>query len=155
MSVYQRKTSFNKTIKYLLILITLTWSVSSYSDGYADIGYRDGLSMQVNMSAYGPVYIRAELGEGTSSYGIGTGWNNNYFRVMGTVDRTGSKEFEYGLHGSFYDRRWSGFTSINYNSAQAKLGYRIGAGYALNTDISLIAYYSDKGAFVGFRRWFN
>ncbi len=137
------------------MLTILTYTGAVCSDGYADIGYRDGLSMQVNMNAYGPVYIRAELGEGASSYGIGTGWNNNYFRVMGTVDRTGSKEFEYGLHGSFYDRRWSGFTSINYNSAQAKLGYRIGAGYALNTDISLITYYSDKGAFVGFRRWFN
>ena len=111
--------------------------------------------MQVNMKVYEHVYIRAEIGDETSLYGIGAGWNNNYFRAMGTIDRTSSDEFEYGLHGSFYDQRWSGFATVNYNSAQAKLGYRIGTGYALNTDVSLITYYSDKGAFFGFRKWFN
>lgn len=149
------KTSFSKTIKSLLILTTLTLSGNSYSDGYADIGYKDGLSMQVNMKVSGPFYIRAELGNETASYGLGAGWNNSYFRVMGTIDRTGSDEFEYGVQGSYYDRVYSYFAAVNYNSGKAKLGYKIGLGYALNTNVSLITYYSDKGGFVGFRRWFN
>lgn len=144
-----------KSIKSLLMLTILIISPLSYSDGYADIGYKDGLSMQVNMKVSGPFYIRAELGNDVASYGIGSGWNNNYFRVMGTIDRTASKEFEYGLQASYYDRALSYFTAINYNSSQAKLGYKIGLGYTLNTNVSLITYYSDKGAFVGFRRWFN
>ncbi len=147
--------NFRKSISKLLMLITLTWSVHSYSDGYADIGYKDGLSMQVNMKVSGPFYIRSELGTDVASYGIGAGWNNNYLRVMGTIDRTASDEFEYGVQASYYDRVYSYFAAVNYNSSQAKLGYRVGLGYTLNTNVSLITYYSDKGAFVGFRRWFN
>jgi hypothetical protein len=111
--------------------------------------------MQVNMKVSGPFYIRAELGNEVSQYGIGAGWNNSYFRVMGSVDRTETDEYEYGLEAAYYDRTLSWFTAINYNSAQAKLGYRVGVGYTLNTNVSLITYYSDKGAFLGFRRWFN
>lgn len=149
------KISFSRIIKSLLILTTLIWSVSSYSDGYADVGYKNGLSMQVNMKVSGPFYLRAELGTDVASYGIGSGWNNNYFRVMGTIDRTASDEFEYGLEAAYYDRTLSYFAAINYNGAQAKLGYRLGLGYTLNTNVSLITYYSDKGAFFGFRKWFN
>ena len=146
---------FRKSISKLLMLTTLTWSAHSYSDGYADIGYKDGLSMQVNMKVSGPFYIRSELGTDVASYGIGAGWNNNYLRVMGTIDRTSSDEFEYGVQASYYDRVYSYFAAVNYNSSQAKIGYRVGLGYTLNTNVSLITYYSDKGAFVGFRRWFN
>lgn len=138
----------------MLILITLTWSSASFSDGYADIGYKNGLSMQVNMKVSGPFYIRAEVGEGVSSYGIATGWNNEYFRVMGTLDRVSSTELEYGLEVNYYDRTLSWFAAVNYSN-QSKVGYRFGVGYTLNTNVSLIAYYSDKGTFVGFRRWFN
>ena len=139
----------------MLISTILIWSGNSYSDGYGDIGYKDGLSMQVNMKVSGPFYIRAELGNEVAQYGIGAGWNNSYFRVLGSVDRTASDEYEYGLEAAYSDRTLSWFTAINYNSAQAKLGYKIGVGYTLNTNVSLITYYSDKGAFVGFRRWFN
>jgi hypothetical protein len=111
--------------------------------------------MQVNMKVSGPFYLRAELGTDVASYGVGSGWNNNYFRVMGTVDRTASDEFEYGLEAAYYDRTLSWFTAVNYNSSLAKLGYKIGLGYTLNTNVSLITYYSDKGAFFGFRKWFN
>jgi len=147
--------NFRKSISKLLMLTILTWSAHSYSDGYADIGYKDGLLMQVNMKVSGPFYIRAGLGRDVASYGIGSGWNNTYFRVMGTIDRTASDEFEYGVDATYYDRTLSWFAAVNYNSSKAKLGYKIGLGYTLNTNVSMITYYSDNGAFVGFRRWFN
>ncbi len=139
----------------MLMLITLTCTGLAYSDGYTDVGYKDGLSIQVNMKAYAPFYLRAELGTDVASYGVGAGWNNNYFNVMGTIDRIGTGEFEYGIQGTYYDKQLSYFADVNYNNSVYKLGYRLGIGYALNSNVSLITYYSDKGSFIGFRKWFN
>ena len=55
----------------MLILTTLTWSTISYSDGYADIGYKSGFNIEVAMNVTGPFYMRAELGDLVNSYGFG------------------------------------------------------------------------------------
>ena len=138
----------------MLMLITLTFTGLAYSDGYADVGYKDGLSMQVNMKVYAPFYLRAELGTDVSSYGVGAAWNNSYFNVMGTVDFING-DFEYGLQAYYYDKQLSYFGGVNYNNGALKMGYRLGIGDALNSNVSLITYYSDKGGFFGFRKWFK
>ena len=143
-----------KNIKSLLISTTLIWSTPSYSDGYSEIGYKNGLSIETNMNISGPVFIRTELsGEDVASYGIGLGYDFNPLNVMFTADRIGDNEFEYGVQFAHIDIGWSWYADLSYKSSK-ELGYKIGLGWSYNEKISLVTYYSDNGCFVGIRRLF-
>ena len=139
----------------MLILTTLAWSTSSLSGGYADIGYRTGeLSMEIAMKVDGPVYIRAELGEDAASYGLGIGFDVQNFNIMLTADRVETDEFEYGVQVSYYDIGVSYCIDVSQRRNTGLLGYKIGVGYSINEGFSIMTHYSEKGAFVGFRKWF-
>ncbi|MEE8288945.1 MAG: hypothetical protein V3R25_05985 [Nitrosomonadaceae bacterium] len=147
------KTSFKGITKKMLTLATLTLSINSHGEGYADIGYNKNLSVETVLQVDGPLYMRAEVSKDLTSYGLGLGYDVNYFNVMATVDFVNDSEFEYGLQASYYDIGLSYFAALDYSSEN--IGYRIGAGYSLNEGVSIITHYSDNGLFIGFRKWFN
>jgi hypothetical protein len=147
------KASLKSVILSLLMLITLILSTDTYSDGYTDVGYKDGFNIEVAMNVDGPIYLRAELGEITSSYGIGLGYDFNPINVMITADRTESDSYEYGIQLAHYDIGFSYFADLSYKDTK-ELGYKIGLGWSFNEKVSVLIYHADDGAFFGLRRLF-
>ena len=137
----------------MLILIILTWSTISFSDGYADIGYKSGFNIEVAMNVTGPFYMRAELGDLVNSYGFGLGYDFNPVNVIFTADRIGNNIFEYGAQVAYYDIGWSYFLDFSYKSTK-ELGYKVGIGWSYNEKVSLLVYHSDNSSFFGLRRLF-
>lgn len=137
----------------MLILTTLGLSVNTYSDGYADVGYKDGLSIETAMNVSGPVYLRAELSDDYASYGLGLGYTFNPVNIMFTVDRIGYNNFEYGVQLAHYDIGLSYFADLSYKDTK-ELGYKVGIAWSYTEKVSLLAYHSDNGAFFGLRRLF-
>ncbi len=135
------------------MLITLIFTEAAYSDGFADVGYKDGFNIEVSMNVTGPLFLRAELGEEISSYGLGLGYKFNPVNVMFTVDKTGYDNFECGVELAYYDIGWSYFADISYKDTK-ELGYKVGLGWSYNEKVSVLIYHSDSGAFFGLRRLF-
>ena len=136
-----------------MISTTLIWSTPSYSDGYADVGYKSGFSIETNMNVQGPVYLRAEMGIDYQSYGLGLGYDFNPLNVLFTVDMINDGPIEYGVQLAHLDIGWSYFAGLSYKDTK-ELGYMIGLGWSYSEKVSIVTYYSDNGPFFGLRRLF-
>lgn len=158
--VYNSKMTFKKTTHKKLTLITLislvaiaAFSVSS--EGYADIGYRDGLLIESFVNIESVLYLKAAKGLALESVGVGIGFTEKSYSVVLSSNYLDEEveDFNVDVSVSYYDiGKVSYFANIN-RSGLGKTGYKIGVGYSINERVSLVVNYSDKGVFFGIRRW--
>lgn len=130
----------------------MIWCTFTYSHEFVDIGYSDGLTVNALLEVSEYIYINAEIGEKAFNYGTGVGIMSKHASAVVTLNEDNENNLITKLQANYYDVNYSFNCSFGYIKGNS-LGYKFGAGYALSERLSVVASYSDKGAFVGFRRW--
>ena len=148
--------SFSKKTLLILMLITLALLPTLSKAEHVDIGYRDGLMVSSLINVDSIYYVQAEYYSTGKSIGGGIGYNSNKFNLALTVSKVYNVTTYVNtqLQANYYDVNISYVVAIDYSN-DTGLGYKIGAGYALTESVSIIASYSNNGAFIGIRRTIN
>ena len=133
-----------------LILIILTLFTGGSSANYADIGSNKGLSLDLLVRVDGPYYISGSKGDNHEYAGVGIGYKIKALNMVITASTGSVKSLEF--HAMYNDRGIPVFISFG-QSDKRKVLYKIGVGYPINEKVGLIVHHSDKGLFVGVRRW--
>ena len=134
----------------LLLLIALTLHSKSGLCNYLDVGSNNGLVFDSLLKVKGAYYLQASEGDDLELIGAGLGFEIKSLRVVSVI--SGGDETAIDLHAMYYDYGMPVFISFGQNDRN-EIRYKIGAGYPFNAKINLIAHYSDRGWFVGVRRW--
>jgi len=136
------------------MLITLTWSVHSYSAEYLEIGHRDGLVIETAMNVWDFVYIVGERSPYEYSYGLALGYEGNFYSSLLSFSQVAGdiKQYKTEIQASYSDGSIVLFTALSLKSKRRDLGYKIGIGYPISKRISISTYVSNNGFFLGFRR---
>ena len=145
---------FRKITHSLLILITLAWSTSAYSE-HIDIGYKNGYAVEAVFSTNDYIYMHTERTGEMFSYGVGVGLKNDYLTATVMLDRVtsvGDSNISTTAKLLYNDRVISYLISVGY-TGKIGMSYRFGIGYNLSEKLSIVSHYSETGFFLGFRRW--
>ena len=153
--MYFSKTTLKKLMQITLFLLAAIAAFSASADGYADIGYRDGLLIESSIHIDSIFYLNASKGQSIESVGVGLGFTKkNYSVVFSSNYFDADKDFNIDVSISYFDvGKISYFASVN-RSGLGFLNYKVGAGYSISESVSLVVNYSKRGAFFGVRRWF-
>ena len=137
-----------------MVITSILFSVASKAD-FVDIGYNEGLAVETAFEVDNSIYITASYGLRGSLYGVGAAYNINRLSVLLTFGQYVGidKAYKTELSLNYHDVHYSYFASVS-SLTNDGVGYRVGAGWALNENVNLIGYYSDGGLFVGIRRYF-
>lgn len=136
------------------MLTILTLSAHSYSAEYIEIGHRDGLVIEAAINLDSFVYVVSDYSQESYSYGLGLGYQGNYYSGLIAVSHvvTDIKQYKTEFQFNYEDGHFNCFGSIGLQTERTDLIYKIGAGYPINEKTSITAYVSDKGFFFGIRR---
>ena len=99
--------------------------------------------------------MQVEKYNNIDSFGAGIGYDFGPLNTTLLVSELYSDNttVETQLQGIYYDVKFSYSAAIIYNS-DGEMGYKLGVGYGISEKLSAVFNYSDKGAFIGIRRWF-
>ena len=147
-----KKATLNRLMLIILILSGFIAAFSASADGYADIGYNDGLLIESAIRVKSIVYIKAVKGVDFESYGAGLGFTKKNYTAVLSVNIV-ADDYSVDLYAGYYDiGKMSYFVNIS-RTALGRTGYKLGLGYGLNEKVSLVTSYSNGGVFFGIRRW--
>lgn len=136
------------------MLITLVFSTPLFSAEYLEIGHRDGLVIETAINVGSFVYVVGERSPYEYSYGLALGYEGNYYSSLLSLSQVVGqiKQYKTEIQASYSDGSIVLFTALSLKSKRKDLGYKIGVGYPLSKRVSISAYVSNNGFFLGFRR---
>ena len=137
------------------MLIIQALLVTPLSASHAEIGYKNGLNLSASFELYDHFYIGAESSRENEVYSIGVGHSANSFDFVLLLDQH-STGTGFSLEARYYDLGPPFFFSVGKarKGEDAIFKYKVGAGYPIRENLTLMTHYSDNGLFLGVRKWF-